>query len=40
MSNNIKKKLNKIKKNYENNPGDATAMHQFYDRIIRLSTNS
>jgi hypothetical protein len=38
--NNIKKKLNKAKKNYENNPGNATEMHKFYDRIIRLSTNS
>ncbi len=37
---NISKKLEKAKQNYAENPGDAAAMHQFYDRIIRLSTNS
>ena len=36
----LSNKLNKAKKDYAENPGDATAMHQFYDRIIRLSTNS
>ena len=38
-SNNLKKKMNKAKKNYENNPSDSKEMHRFYDRIIRLSTN-
>jgi len=41
MSNkNIKNKLQKAKNNYANNPGDAKEMHRFYDRIIRLATNS
>lgn len=39
-NNNIKKKLQKAKNNYAANPGNATEMHRFYDRIIRLATNS
>lgn len=37
---NIKKKLAKAKKNYAANPGNSKEVHKFYDRIIRLSTNS
>lgn len=39
-NNNIKKKLQKAKNNYAANPGDGKEMHRFYDRIIRLATNS
>ena len=37
---NIKKKLAKAKNNYAANPGDSKEVHKFYDRIIRLATNS
>ena len=37
---NIKKKLDKAKNNYAANPGNSKEVHKFYDRIIRLSTNS
>jgi hypothetical protein len=37
---NIKKKLEKAQNNYAANPGDSKEVHKFYDRIIRLSTNS
>ena len=32
--------LQKAKNNYAKNPGDSREMHRFYDRIIRLATNS
>jgi len=40
MSNNIKKKIQKAKNNYLAKPGNSTEVHRFYDRIIRLATNS
>ena len=40
LNNDIKAKIKKVKQNYENHPEDSAAMHTFYDRIIRIASNS
>ena len=40
LNNDIKAKIKKAKQNYENHPEDSAAMHTFYDRIIRIASNS
>ena len=32
--------MKKAKQKYENNPGNSTAMHQFYNKVIRLASNT
>ena len=36
----IKNKLQNAKNNYSKNPGDPSEMHRFYDRVIKLASNT